>query len=151
MAERAQIFFAQPAFGRGEHAGNFLAASDHLGIAQLIFRLRDPGNRQFAALQPRNILRVFFRRDQFVVAAAEEAQQIVEKLSDIGRPNVVFQMKLVNSLAQINPEIFFVEHAKVFPSALQQVEAIIMKCGGMNRLPSSARTRSRISPAAATV
>ena len=44
VAERAQIFFAQPALSGGEDTGNFLAASDDLGIAQLIFRLRNPGN-----------------------------------------------------------------------------------------------------------
>ncbi len=114
VAECAQIFFAQPALGGGKDAGNFLAASDHLGIAQLIFRFRNPGNRRFAALQPRNVLRVPFGRNQFVVTPAEEAQQIVEKLPHIRCPDVVFEMKLVNSLAQINPEIFFVEHAKVF-------------------------------------
>src|ERR1700693_3263058 len=43
-------------------------------------------------------------------------------------------MKLMNSFAQINPQISFVEHAKAFPGALQQVVAIVMECQRMNRL-----------------
>ena len=127
MAERAQIFFTQPALGGGEDTGNFLAASDDLGIAQLILRFRNPGNGHFAAFQLTHILLVPFRRYQFVVAPAEETQQVVEKLTYIRGPDVVLEVKLVNSLAEINPEIFLVEHAKISSIALQQVEAVIVK------------------------
>jgi hypothetical protein len=44
----------------------------------------------------------------------------------------VLQMKLVNSLPQVNPEIFVVEHAKVFSIALKKSETVVMKRRRMN-------------------
>jgi hypothetical protein len=38
----------------------------------------------------------------------------------------------MNPLAQVNPKIFIVEHAEIFAGPLEQLEAIIVKGGGMN-------------------
>ena len=69
VSERAQILFAQPALGGRKYAGNFLAACDRFSVAQLLFRLCNPVNLRLAALKACNVLRIFFRCDQFVVAA----------------------------------------------------------------------------------
>jgi hypothetical protein len=66
------------------------------------------------------------------VAAAYEAQQVAQKLSHIRRPDVVLQAKFMNPLAQVNPKIAFIENVKLFPGASKQVEAVIVKCCGMN-------------------
>ena len=68
------------------------------------------------------------------MTAAEESEQIVEKLRHICRADIVLQMQFMNSFPQINPKIFFVEHTEVFSVALQQAEAIIVECRRMNRL-----------------
>ena len=69
VGERAQIFFPQPLFRSGIDARDFLAAGDDFLVGQLLFGFGHPRNLRFAALQAGNILRVLFRRDQFVVAA----------------------------------------------------------------------------------
>src|SRR5580704_19104566 len=99
MAECAQVVFAQPLLRCGKDAGYFLAAGDHLDVAQLVLRFCNPWYRGLAALQAGDILGVLLGRYQLVVTAAEETQQIVEKLPYIGGPDVVFEMKLVDSLA----------------------------------------------------
>src|SRR6202034_1274919 len=50
----------------------------------------------------------------------------------ICRPDVVLQTQFMNSLAQVNPKLLIVEHAKIFAGPLEQLEAIIVKGGGMN-------------------
>src|SRR6266851_10259588 len=45
VAERAQILFAKPDLRGGKYPGNFLAASYHLVVAQLVPGLRNPRNR----------------------------------------------------------------------------------------------------------
>jgi hypothetical protein len=61
------------------------------------------------------------------MAAAEKVQQVVEELTDIRGADIVLEMKLVNSLAQINPKIFFIEDAKLFSRPLEQAIAVIME------------------------
>jgi len=68
------------------------------------------------------------------MTTAEESQQITAKLSHIRGADVVLQVKIVNSLAEKDPEIFFVEDGKLFSRANQQVIAVVVKCGGMNLL-----------------
>src|SRR5258708_12971316 len=45
----------------------------------------------------------------------------------------MLEMKLMDSLAQVDPEILLVEHAKASSRALQKVEAIVVKGCRMNR------------------
>ena len=132
VAECAVIVLAKPAIGGGEDACKFLAAADYLSVAQLFFRFRYPWNGKFAAFQPRNIFRVLFRRYHFVVTAAEEIEQVVEKLSNVGRPDVVLQAELTDSLAEIDPEIFLVEDTEILAGALEQMVTVIVECGGVN-------------------
>src|ERR1700722_12695483 len=134
VAERSQAIFFQPAFHRFKHAGDFAASAKHLGIVQLVFRLGDPRDGQLAALQPGYILRIFFRSDQLVVAAAEKAEQIAQKLADIGGTNKMLQMQLGDATAQIDPQVNVIENAKILASSFQQIETTIMKRGGTNSL-----------------
>src|SRR5882762_9981170 len=98
MAEGPQIFLSQPAFQGGKNPRNLAAPAEDFGIAQLGFRFRDTRYRQFAALQPVYVLRIFFRSYQFVVAAADKVQQIAEKLSHVGGADKMLKVKLANSL-----------------------------------------------------
>ena len=102
VAEGAVIVFAQPTLNRGEDTGNFRQRPITSASAQLLFRLRDPGDRSFATLQRRTYSAYF----SGVTSSSWQRlknKQIIQKLSDIGRPNVVFEMKLMNSFAKINP------------------------------------------------
>ena len=65
-----------------------------------------------------HVLGVFFGRDQFVVAAADKLQQVVQELGDIGGADVVFEMQFADAAAQVDPEILVVENAEVFVDAL---------------------------------
>src|SRR5437588_8498832 len=45
----------------------------------------------------------------------------------------MLEMKLMDSLAQVDPEILLIEHAKASSRALQKAEAIVVKGCRMNR------------------
>ena len=115
-----------------EHAGNFAAAAENLFVVEGILRLDDARHRDLTALQAVDILRVFFRRDQFIVTSAHKLQQVIQKLADIRGTNVMFEMKVANAAAQIDPEIFLVENAEVLVHTLQKIEAVVVKGGSVH-------------------
>ena len=83
-------------------------------------------------LEPRHIAGILLRGDQFVVAAADKVQQVGEKLAHVGRADVVLQTELAEPLAQVDPQIFLVEHTELPARRLQQLVAIIVEGGGVN-------------------
>ena len=98
------------------------------------FDLTTRGIGNFLALETFDVLRVFFGRNQFVVAAADELQQVVEKLGDVGRADVMLEMQFADASTQVDPKIFVVEDAEVLVLALEEVEAVVVKGGSMNAL-----------------
>ena len=129
VAERAQIFFPEPALHGGEYVGYLAAAAEHLGIVQDVLRLGNARNGNFLALQAFNVLRVFLGRDQFVVTAAHKVQQVVQELRHICSADVVYEMQIPEAAAQVDPEIFVVQDSEIFVHALEQVEAVIVEGG----------------------
>ncbi len=113
VAEGAEILFLQPALHGGEDAGDLAAAAQNLGILEDVLGFHDARHGNFAAFQALDVSRVFFGRDQFVVAAADELQQVVQELGNVGGADVVLEMQLANAAAQVDPEIFFVEDAEI--------------------------------------
>jgi len=113
VAEGPQIFLPQPVFQGGKNSRNFPAPAEDLGIAQRVLRFRDTRDRQFAALQPVHVLRIFFRSDKLVVAAADKVQQIAQKLPHVCGADKILEMKLADSLAQVNPQVLLIEDAKL--------------------------------------
>ena len=132
VAERTQISFAQPALQRGEHAGDFPAAAENFGVCQRVLALRDPGDGDFSARQPFDVLLIVFGRDQFVVAAGNEFEEIAQELADVSGANEVLQVKIANATAQVDPEVLLIKNTKIFAAALQQVQAVIVEGGGVN-------------------
>ena len=132
VAERAQIFFPQPAFGAGKNAGDFAATPKDFLVANVASRLGHTWNRELPAFELAHILRITFGRDQLVVAAAHELQQIFQKLAYIGGAHEMFEMQVAQPPPQIDPEIGVIENAEVLVHPLQQIEAVIVKRGGVH-------------------
>ena len=44
----------------------------------------------------------------------------------------MLKVKVADAAAKINPEILLIEHAEIFPAALQQTEAVVVEGGGVN-------------------
>ena len=84
----------EPALHGGEYAGNLAAAAENLGVIEDVLGFRNARDGNFFALQAFHVLRVLFGRDQFVVAAADELQQVVQELGNIGGADVVFEMQI---------------------------------------------------------
>ena len=131
VAEGTEILFLQPALHRREHAGDLAAAAQNLLVLECDFRLHNTWDRDFLAFEAIHVLGVFFRRDQFVVTAADKIEQIVQKLADVGGADVVLEMQFANAAAKVDPEIFVVEDAEVFVDALEQFEAVVVKGRGV--------------------
>jgi hypothetical protein len=68
------------------------------------------------------------------MAAGHELQQIAEELANVRRPYEMLQMKLANAAPQVDPEILFVKNAEVSVGTPEQIEAIVVERGGMDRL-----------------
>ncbi len=105
MAEGAQVFFSQHSLHRHKYIGDFLATPEHFFIAEAIriFRFAYSRDRQFAAPEPPDVLRVLFGPHELVMTAPHEVEQVIEKLADFGRSDEVVQVQLRKALAQINP------------------------------------------------
>ncbi len=121
VAEGAKIFFGEPALHRGEYAGNLAAAAEHFGVVENVLGSRHAWDGNFLALEAFDVVGILFGRDQFVVTAADEIQQVVQELGDVGGANVMFEPQVANAAAQVDPEILVVEDAEIFVNALQQV------------------------------
>ena len=132
MAESAEIFFGEPALHGGEYAGDLAATAQHLGVVENILGFRDAGDGNFPTLEALDVLGVFFRRDQFIVTAADEIQQVVQELGNIGGADVMFQAQFADAAAQVDPEILVVEDAEIFVDALKQVKAVVVEGGGIH-------------------
>ena len=67
------------------------------------------------------------------MAAAHEVQQVVQKLTHIGRADVVLQVKVADPSTEINPEIFFLKHAERAAGSRQQAVAVVVEGGRVDR------------------
>src|SRR5258706_14544620 len=132
VTEGAEIVFAEPALHGREYTVDLAAAAQYLGVIEDVLRFRDAREGYFLTLQTYHVLGILFGRDQFIVAAAHELQQIVQKLGNIGGANVMFETQLAHAAAEVYPQILVVEHAKIFVDALEHVEAVIMEGSGVH-------------------
>ena len=67
------------------------------------------------------------------MAAADEIQQVGQELADIGGPNEIFEVKLADPAAQVNPQILVIENAELLVAALKHIETVVVEGGGMCR------------------
>ncbi len=132
MAESAEILFVQPAFHGGEYAGDLAAAAEDFFVFKGDLGFDDARDGDFFALQALHVLGVLFGRDQFVVTAADEIQQVVQELGNIGGADVVLETQFANAATEVDPEILVVEDSEILVHALQQVEAIVVESGGVH-------------------
>lgn len=90
------------------------------------------GERNLFPFEPLNVVLVPFRSDKLVMTAAHEFEQIVEKLADVGGTDEMLETKFANATSQVNPEIFLIQNAEVFVNPLEEIEAIVMECPGLD-------------------
>src|SRR5579864_4635749 len=114
VAECSEVLLFEPALHRREDAGDLMAASDDLGIVEDILRLGDARHRHFAALKRLHVVRVSLGRDEFVMAAIHEFEQVAEELTDIRRSDEMLETKFADSTAEIDPQILLIENAEIF-------------------------------------
>ena len=134
VAEGAEIICGEPLLHGGENPSDFAAAAADLSVGEHIFGFGHARDGNLAALEAVDILSVFFGSDKFVVATADELQQVGEELSDIGGADVMFEVQVTNATAKINPEILFIENAEIFACAPQQHQAIVVERRCLNGL-----------------
>src|SRR5450631_1347204 len=136
MAKGAQITLPQHALHGFENRCDFAAAAQGFFIGNLVnvFGPDDPGNGKLAALDPMHIFRVLPRPDQFILAAAHEFKQVVEKLGYVGRAYKMIQLQLADVLPQKDPQLLVIEHTKTAPGADEQVVAIGVECRNLQAL-----------------
>ena len=91
----------------------------------MVLQTRGTGSSPRASC--RYVGRVLFRTYQFILAATQKIQQVVQKFGYVRRADEVFQIQFAKPFAQVNPDIFVVEHAKLFFAADQQVVAVGVK------------------------
>src|ERR1035441_5375122 len=115
-----------------EYAGDLAAAAQDLLVIENDLGFHDARDGNLFALQSLHVLGILFRRDQFVVAAADKLQQVVQELGDIGGADVVLKAQFANAAAQIDPEIFIVEDTEILVDTLQHVEAGVVEGGGVH-------------------
>src|SRR5581483_1955005 len=134
VTEGAQVFGGKHLFDFGEDAANFPAAVKNFFIGECVgvFRLANPRNVEFAALEAVNVVGVAVRANQFVVAASNKFQQVIEKFGYIGGANEIVELQLGQTLAKIDPDILVVQNAEIFVIPDQQVVAIAMKRGDLD-------------------
>ena len=137
VAERAQALLLEQIFDVAEGARDLAAAAQHFFCRHSfgVFRLGDALQRNFAALDLREVGIVIVRRAQLVMAAAEEIHQVAQKLARIGGLDEAIEAHLANSAAQQNEEVLVIEQSKLDSGLAQQrkavrVEGIGLQTGG---------------------
>ena len=132
MAEASEVIFQQPTLHCREHPRDLPTAAQNFGVVEGILRSGDALHGDFATLQPLHVVRIFLGRNQFIVAAADEIQQIIQKLGNVGGPDIMLEMQLADTAAEVDPEVFLVENPEVFVLTLEQVQAIVVEGGGVD-------------------
>src|SRR5262249_8238934 len=92
-----------------------------------ILRFADARNAQLSALQAVDIAGILLRSNEFILAAPQKVQEIVEKLAHIGGAHKMLQMQLADSLAQLDPQILVSEQPERLAAANQDAVAVFMK------------------------
>jgi len=112
VPEGSQILLSQHSFDDRIDVGDLLAALADLFIGEGgdILRLRHPRNREFPALQAANVLLIALRPNQFVLTSADEVQQVIQELGNLGGAHKIIELQFADTASQINPEILVIDY-----------------------------------------
>src|SRR5437868_506146 len=133
VSEGAEVLLGQHVLYRGKHARDFATALQYLCLADAgaVLGTRNTGNGKFSALEALNVVSVFLRSDQLVMAAAHEVEQVFQELSHIGRAHKISQAQLADALTQENPQVLVVQDAKVLAGTNEQIVAVGVDSAGL--------------------
>ena len=133
VAKRAQVLFLEHSLDGSEDPGNFLAALHDFVIAEsfCVLRTADAAHWKLATRKAANVLSVLLRPDQLVVATPHEVKEVIEELADICGAYEILEMQFADALAQVDPQIFVIEHAEFLTATFKEQVAVGVKGSGL--------------------
>src|SRR5437868_4704467 len=126
--------FAENGFYGGENAGNLVATREDFIASRLVsfFEFSNARQRKVALSQTLDVSRIVSGGPHVVVAAIEELEQVMQKFSGIAGLAEVMQVERTDVLAQVDPQIFFLDVFEILACAAQHALAITVDGVGLN-------------------
>src|SRR4051812_5091399 len=121
-------------FDGGENACDFVAAREDFVAGGLVsfFEFANTRQREVAFAHAVDVGGIVGRSLQLVVAAIEHVEQVAQKLAGITGLAEVMQLQLVDVLAKIYPEIFFLDVLQLLTGALEHAFAVAVNGVGLD-------------------